>query len=173
MNKKLIIAAALASLLAACNGPATPSNGKGEGGDTSAAGHAGSPAARDETANQTVVVAGNVTESPAPLPTAKTPSTFPVAFRGRWGMNANDCDPKRDDNKGLLTVSAETLTFYESRAKITALTSISPTTVLADLSFSGEGQSWNSKTAFALADGGKTLLRTEEEPASSYRYQRC
>ncbi|MES2059336.1 MAG: hypothetical protein V4564_25575 [Pseudomonadota bacterium] len=164
MTKKLIIPAILTCALAACNGPATSSNES----DATSNGITVKPA---ETVNETTVAPGKVVDAKTPAP--KSPTTFPAAFQGRWGMNANDCDPRRDDNKGLLTVSADGLKFYESRAKVVTITTISDTGLAADLSFSGEGQTWNSKSVFQLVDGGKTLLRTEEEPAASYRYAKC
>lgn len=176
MTKKLIIPVALACLLAACEKQSTSSsNVTIDISETEAANDSAASVAPGQTTNASMATTDNATNAPSPMPTptAKTANAFPAAYQGRWGMNANDCDPKRDDNKGLLTVSADTLKFYESRARIASLKAISPTRLIADLSFSGEGQTWNSKTAFELADGGKTLLRTEEEPASSYRYAKC
>ncbi|QNA83052.1 hypothetical protein G4G27_02745 [Sphingomonas sp. So64.6b] len=175
MTKKLIIPAVLACMLAACEKPTTSSNVTIDISESEVANDSAAGTAAGQTTNDSMATTDNATNVPMPTPTstAKTANAFPAAYQGRWGMNANDCDPKRDDNKGLLTVSAETLKFYESRARIASLKAISPTRLIADLSFSGEGQTWNSKTAFELTDGGKTLLRTEEEPASSYRYAKC
>ncbi|MGY4397055.1 hypothetical protein ACVWZA_002246 [Sphingomonas sp. UYAg733] len=180
MTKKLIIPVALACMLAACGKPTTSSNVTIDIGETDTANQTGTATAPDQMTNDSVAITGNATAGNAndvpsamPTPVTKIANAFPAAYQGRWGMNANDCDPKRDDNKGLLTVSADALKFYESRARIASLKAISPTQLMADLAFSGEGQTWNSKTAFELADGGKTLLRTEEEPASSYRYIKC
>ena len=88
-------------------------------------------------------------------------------------MNANDCDPKRDDNKGLITITADLIKFYESRATIAKLSVSSPTRIATDLSFNGEGQTWQSRSVFDLSDGGRKLSRTEEEPAGSYVYAKC
>ncbi|QNQ07858.1 hypothetical protein [Sphingomonas alpina] len=164
MTKKLIIPAILACALAACNGPAAPSNESADARD----GITVKPA---KPVKETTVATDKTVDVRKPAP--KSPTTFPAAFQGRWGMTANDCDPARDDNKGLLTVSAGGLKFYESRAKVVTIAPISDNGLAADLTFNGEGQTWSSKTVFQLVDGGKTLLRTEEEPASSYRYAKC
>src|SRR3546814_1708683 len=97
----------------------------------------------------------------------------PVDFQGRWGLVANDCDPARDDNKGLMTVAADTLKFYESRGVVKTVTIASPTKLTADLALTGEGQTWNKIATFTLLDGGKTLLRAENDPALSLRYSKC
>ncbi len=116
--------------------------------------------------------------SPVPLPTA-SPSpiaAMPADFQGRWGMVANDCDPKRDDNKGLLTIAGNRLSFYESRGGATAIRQVQPTQVAFDLPMSGEGMTWSEPTTLTLLDGGKTLVREvtgAPDRAGSFRYSRC
>ena len=51
------------------------------------------------------------TSTVSPSPAA---STIPAVIQGRWGLVAADCEPGRDDAKGLLTISANELDFYES-----------------------------------------------------------
>lgn len=102
-----------------------------------------------------------------------TGALFPAAFQGRWGLVANDCTSTRGDNKGLLTVTGDTLRFYESRGTVDTLTMESSTRVRADLDFEGEGQTWEKTATFTVADGGKTLVRTESDPALNLRYSRC
>jgi hypothetical protein len=169
MRLQSTVSAAFALALAACSSePPVASNVTA--GEVAPSGDVGIVAPADS---------GNaVTPNPAPstTPTAVAAGmarTFPVAFRGRWGMNINDCDPKRDDNKGLLTITADAIRFYESRATIARLSVSSPTRISADLSFSGEGQTWQSRSVFELSDGGKTLARAEEEPSVSYVYAKC
>ena len=116
--------------------------------------------------------------SPAPLPTA-SPSpiaAMPADFQGRWGMVANDCDPKRDDNKGLLTIAGNRLSFYESRGSATGIRQTQPTQVAFDLPMSGEGMTWSEPTTLTLLDTGKTLVREvtgAPDRAGSFRYSRC
>ncbi len=43
---------------------------------------------------------------------------IPAQYRGRWGMVANDCQPGRDDAKGLIEVGDTTVKFYEARATL-------------------------------------------------------
>ena len=116
--------------------------------------------------------------SPVPLPTA-SPSpiaAMPADFQGRWGMVSNDCDPKRDDNKGLLTIAGNRLSFYESRGGATAIRQLQPTQVTFDLPMSGEGMAWSEPTTLTLLDAGKTLVRKvtgAPDRAGSFRYSRC
>ncbi len=117
-------------------------------------------------------------DSPARVPTA-SPSpiaALPAAFTGRWGMVANDCDPKRADNKGLLTIAGNRLSFYESRGEAAKLRQTQPTQVAFDLPMSGEGMTWSEPTTLTLLDDGKTLVREAKgspDRAGSFRYSRC
>ena len=57
------------------------------------------------------------TAAPAPPETASpspAASTIPAVIQGRWGLTDADCEPGRDDAKGLLTITANELDFYES-----------------------------------------------------------
>lgn len=153
---------ALLLIVAACSAPPSASNVASA--DVAPSGEVGIVAP----------AGGGATPSPAPVATPTVAATeFPAAFRGRWGMTPNDCDPARADNKGLILVSADDIRFYESRATIGKLTVAAPTRVLADLAFSGEGQTWKSRTVLDLSEDGTVLTRSEESPAASYRYTKC
>jgi hypothetical protein len=112
--------------------------------------------------------------APAPAPSA-TPepalTTLPPAYRGRWGLVPADCEPGRDDAKGLVEITDRTLKFYESRATLTSVRSERGALRVA-LAFSGEGQTWTTDESLRLSD--ETLVRTPIEPASDVlRYMRC
>ena len=96
-----------------------------------------------------------VLPTPAPSPVA----AIPMAFRGRWGIGLADCDATRDDAKGLMTVTADTLRFWESRATLAEARVEGATTLVATLSFSGEGQTWRETTRMVLQDDGRSLVR--------------
>lgn len=98
---------------------------------------------------------------------------FPKGFQGRWGLVANDCTSTRGDAKGLLTITGDQLRFYESTGTVKVLTIKSPDSVTVDLAFTGEGQEWKQTSDYALADGGKALVRTDRDPAHRDRYTRC
>ena len=66
---------------------------------------AGPPAADNATAND-----------------AATANVIPAAFHGRWGMVPADCTSTRGDDKGLITVDANSIKFYESRATLAKVT---------------------------------------------------
>lgn len=98
---------------------------------------------------------------------------FPKGFQGRWGLVAGDCTSTRGDAKGLLTITGDQLRFYESNGTVQVLTIKSPESITVDLAFTGEGQEWKQTTDYALAKGGRTMLRTDRDPAHSERYTRC
>lgn len=96
---------------------------------------------------------------------------MPPAFQGRWGLVPADCTSTRGDNKGLMTVETDRLTFYESRATIAKLVLVSPTELKATLDFSGEGQTWQQETPLVLEDNGNALTRVAE--GQTLRYAKC
>ena len=133
----------------------------------------------------------SVSEAPPSASTAPSPSAtpaqpsavdtpearqIPAAVQGRWGLVANDCDPSRDDAKGLLTIGPDTLKFYESRAKLGQVKEIDASRIRASFAFSGEGMTWTRDEVLDAQDGGKTLIRREygEDAAPGpLRYSRC
>lgn len=171
-------AAAVALTLAACSG------GESAGNESSGGSAAIEPTPDDLTVDpQNTLVPldppGNAAvQSPVPLPTA-SPSpiaAIPADFRGRWGMVPNDCDPKRADNKGLLTIAGNRLSFYESRGTADTIRQLEPTRIGFDLPMRGEGMTWSEPTTLTLLDDGKTLVREvtgSPDRAGSFRYSRC
>lgn len=149
---KRAIALTLLAMLGACKAPV--SEQKTVSPDT------GNPS------NGTVI---GTAPSQAPSPIAD--KRIPAAFQGRWGLVPADCTSTRGDNKGLLTVTADRLAFYESRATITKLAAVSPTELAATLAFSGEGQTWEQETPLTLEDDGKVLTRVAD--GQTLRYSRC
>ena len=101
---------------------------------------------------------------------------FPIAAQGRWGLVPADCTSTRGDAKGLLIVSATTLTFYESRGTLKAIAERSDTRIRATFAFSGEGMTWTRDEVLDVQNGGKTLIRREygEDAAPGpFKYARC
>lgn len=173
MTKHFAIAAAL--FLVACGG-----GSGGEEGDNSSEQTVGAAPIEqtpenlmDDPNNEVVPL---TPEANAPVPKADFPSTpvaaIPADFRGRWGMVPNDCIPARPDAKGLVTVTGDTLSFYESRARASDVVRIAPAKITADLAYTGEGQSWRREATLTLLDDGKTLVRDEGQ-AGAFRYSRC
>ena len=96
---------------------------------------------------------------------------IPVALHGRWGLTPGDCTSTRGDAKGLLTISADKLRFYESVAVPTGNLKGDADSISGDFSFTGEGQSW---TKFQMLQLRKNeLIRTETNPAASFTYAKC
>ena len=96
---------------------------------------------------------------------------IPVAYHGRWGMAPGDCSSTRGDNKGLLTITANEMRFYESVAVPGSTFVVGASDIRGDFNFTGEGQSW---TKFqSLRFDGQELIRTESNPTASYSYAKC
>ncbi|MBN9507289.1 MAG: hypothetical protein J0I69_14845 [Altererythrobacter sp.] len=115
--------------------------------------------------------AGITTPSPTPVP-----STIPAAIQGRWGMVPADCDPARDDAKGLLTIGPTKLEFYESVGTLTSIAEASASRIRASFAFTGEGMEWQRDETLDVQDNGQTLIRREygEDAAPGpLRYSKC
>ena len=138
------LAAALA--LAACN-PA-PSETAPAGEDTAAQPQ---PAAPSPTAS---------------APVGRAPSlTIPSAFHGRWGMVPADCDPARDDAKGLITISAGEIKYYESVARPARVAESAPDRLKAVFAFTGEGMEWEREMTLSVSGESLTLDDVGEDTA--------
>ncbi|HET7710264.1 MAG TPA: hypothetical protein VFK50_12165 [Sphingomicrobium sp.] len=103
--------------------------------------------------------------------TSPAAAAIPAFLHGRWGLTPGDCTSTRGDNKGLLTVSASELRFYESRAVPVAHVNSSADSFSAEYAFTGEGMSWKKYQTLELQDD--KLVRTESNPTTSYTYARC
>jgi hypothetical protein len=109
------------------------------------------------------------TQPARPLPAPS--SAIPAALQGRWGLAPGDCMPGRNDAKGLLTVAASGLQFYESRAVPAADVTTEPNSASGNFAFTGEGQSWTKYEALKVEKG--RLTRTETKPSASFTYAKC
>ena len=130
-------------------------------------------------ANGTPTPSPTTTGTPTPSPTATgtTPAqSIPVAIRGRWGLVPADCTSTRGDAKGLLTIDATTLRFYESRGTLGSIKERSDSRIRATFAFSGEGMTWTRDEVLAAQSGGRTLIRREYGKGAApgpFRYTRC
>jgi hypothetical protein len=146
--------------LAACDG-ATPESGEDAG------------VATEETAAAESLPTSTATPEPTASPAT---TTIPPAIQGRWGMVAADCEPGRDDAKGLLTISATKLQFYESVGTLATITEASDTRIRAMFDFTGEGMTWQRDAVLDVQDAGKTLIRREygdDAAPGAFRYTKC
>lgn len=112
-------------------------------------------------------------ESPAANAAA---NRIPAAIRGRWALVQADCVTTHGDAKGLLEISAEELTFYESRGKLTALREREPTRIVGDFAFSGEGLNWQRRILLEVQDNGQSLVRRDyggDDVSGQFHYTRC
>ena len=98
-------------------------------------------------------------------------AVLPAAMIGRWGLTPADCERGRADAKGLMTISATDLRFYESRAVPGGDVQTSPQIVSGNFHFTGEGQTWTRYEAIKV--DGQKLIRTESNPTASFTYAKC
>lgn len=103
----------------------------------------------------------------------ETAAAIPGSMQGRWGLVPADCTSTRGDAKGLLTVTPDTLQFYESRAKLTKIVGNWPEKLKVEFAFTGEGQSWTRTETLSLTNSSNTLVREDEELPQPLRYSRC
>ena len=113
------------------------------------------------------------TNQAAPTNTAAsaTPAApIPAQYRGRWGMNANDCDPRQAAAaKGLITIGERTIRFYESTATVKEPRVAVAISYAALFVFTGEGQTWEKVET--LTRSGDTLTRADAD--GTFTYTRC
>lgn len=100
---------------------------------------------------------------------------IPATIRGRWGLVAADCTSTRGDAKGLLTIDATNLRFYESHGELVRVRERAANRIVADYRFSGEGMEWDQQMLLDLRGDGKTLIRRDygEGASGPMRYTRC
>jgi hypothetical protein len=88
------------------------------------------------------------------------PTNIPEQFRGRWGLNAADCEGGAAA-KGLLTINDSRLTFYESKGTLDRIDAWTPANLFtANYGFAGEGMTW--ERVVTLERTGPRLRRTEQ-----------
>ena len=118
-----------------------------------------------------------VTETPVAIDSGDVHEIqIPAAVRGRWGLVPADCTSTMGDNKGLITIDATTIKFYEARAKLDVVKEVRESRVLASFKFTGEGQEWTRDEELDLRNDGKELVRTEHGPEAMPEplvYTRC
>lgn len=171
-------------LLAACSGGAKDGRDEQSGAGDNAAKTApmdpeaapAAPAAAQESVPDYVA-------DPAVKPPAQPDSgigqgdaAIPVALQGRWGLVAADCTSTKGDAKGLLTIGAGDLRFYESQGILAHIRERSATRLVADYKFSGEGEDWDRLMQLTVQDGGRTLVRRDYGEGAApepMRYSRC
>ena len=121
----------------------------------------------DEAADPNIV--NGIDESEDDSENSPPTIAIPAQYRGRWGMNANDCEPGRSDNKGLMTVESTSIKFYESVAALQEQRPAIATSFSGVFSFTGEGQTW--ERVITLTRTGDTLKRAQAD--GNFTYTRC
>ena len=129
--------------------------------------------AEEARAEGNVVGGGAVSQPNAP---AQEAAGIPAAIQGRWGLVAADCEPGRDDAKGLLTITADKLEFYESVGKLGDVEEVADDRIHGSFAFEGEGMEWQREMSLELQETGAALVRREfgaDAAPGSFRYTKC
>ena len=164
MKRSLLIAGAAALALSACS--------KGQDPDAIKTDPALTEAALPPASESAAPIATPSSEAAAD----QAEMSIPAALRGRWGLVAADCTSTRGDAKGLITIGATSIKFYESVAKLAKVAQRSETALRASFAFTGEGMEWKRDMTLALQPGGKVLIKQEfgeDAPPGPYKYARC
>ena len=98
-------------------------------------------------------------------------ATFPAALHGRWGLVPGDCTSGAGDAKGLVTISAEEVRFYESVARPAKVAERTDRVIRGEFDFTGEGLSWTNYMTWSVT--GDRLTRVDSEEDSRLVYTRC
>jgi hypothetical protein len=99
--------------------------------------------------------------------------TIPAAFHGRWGMVPADCTSTLGDNKGMITVDAASIKFFESRGTLTKVTQDAPENFTGTFAFTGEGMTWTNSQNLKLTGSSNTLTRQQSDVDQPFTYKRC
>ena len=129
--------------------------------------------AEEARAEGNIVGGGAVSQPNAPPPIT---AGIPTALQGRWGLVAADCEAGRADAKGLLTITADKLEFYESVGELGETDEVADDRIRATFDFTGEGMEWEREMALELQETGSALVRREfgaDAAPGSFRYVKC
>ncbi len=90
-------------------------------------------------------------------------------------MVAADCDQRRSDTKGAITIGERSMIFYESRAMLKERRPAIATSFSGLFAFTGEGQNW--ERVETLTRTGDRLERSSSTPrgegGEALTYTRC
>ena len=169
MRKSVLTAAAL--VLSACGGSDPVTDDPNAGAELPSAveveNATGVPATPNPSDGGPPVGGGSQAGSSLP----EAGASIPAFLHGRWGMSPADCTSTRGDAKGLLTITAGELRFYESRAVPVGNVGGTKDSFTADFAFVGEGQKWTGFETLQIKD--RRLVRTTSSPMASYTYAKC
>ena len=116
--------------------------------------------------------AGLIDTPPAENYIAPNPDTaIPAALHGRWGLTDADCDSERDDTKGLVTIAADRISFYEAIAVPDSIGKSTRTSIEGRFAFTGEGMAWSGPMIWSVE--GNRLIRIDSERDARLEYSRC
>ncbi|MBO9574816.1 MAG: hypothetical protein J7494_03680 [Sphingobium sp.] len=86
---------------------------------------------------------------------AASTNVIPAGFLGHWSETQAGCSKKGDMSR--LIVYADTLVFYESQGKVTAVHALGPGEISIDARYDGEGETWSRSSRLRLADNALVL----------------
>lgn len=132
----------------------------------------------DDPAGESPAIVKDSSESEQVLqaPEQAGSAAIPGALQGKWALTRSDCNPAATGAQGLLTVSSDTVRFYESIGKVGPVKQADADSIRAEFAFSGEGQTWTRDMELSLSENGNSLMRSEfgkDSPAKPLTYTKC
>ena len=103
--------------------------------------------------------------------TAARGRALPADYQGYWGVTPDDCELANTAATGRINIDADTIRFYEAKARVQSIALSAPYALSAELRFSGEGAGWTRRNDFRLENGGTVLVR--RDGAQVVRYEKC
>ena len=94
---------------------------------------------------------------------------MPAAFVGEWNIDPADCGTSRNDSR--LRIEPTRIAWWESSGPVTRVTVHADNDIEVRARLTGEGESWDSNTRFAL-QGRDTLVATDARGGTVTR-ERC
>ena len=110
-------------------------------------------------------------DKPLANSSAAAAGRLPPALYGRWGLTAADCASDQP-NRGVMTIAANGVRFFNSLAKPTATAQSGPNGIRGEFAFFGEaGRTWTGPLSLTVQDN--KLTRIDSEADSRQVYTRC
>ena len=94
---------------------------------------------------------------------------IPERFRGAWAINPADCSSGAGQTR--IRIGDRSVVFYESTAKVKAVTDENQQTATLDAELTGEGASTPQMQKMTLSPDGKTLIYVRGK--DEFRYGKC
>ena len=97
--------------------------------------------------------------------------TIPKQFWGRWTLDPARCGQDAGDESAI-DIAPRRVQYWESAADVETVTVTNPMTIEVAAAYTGEGQSWNATTTYALSGSRRELMVSSKNVKGQW-YKRC